>query len=81
LGSGTFSNVAPGERLTTSDGLGSFRVDYGSGGSSVVLSQYAVPEPGTAVFCLIALPALVGRRVARCEWADRKTTVTIRERR
>ncbi len=41
---GAFSNVASGQRLTTSDGLGSFRVNYGSGSpfspSQVVLSAF-----------------------------------------
>jgi hypothetical protein len=34
---GSFANVAPGGRLTTSDGLGSFQVDYGP---NVVLSNF-----------------------------------------
>jgi hypothetical protein len=50
---GAFSNIASGQRLLTSDGLGSFLVNYGStsgfGQNSVVLSSYiaSVPEPST----------------------------------
>jgi FecR protein len=36
--SGAFGNVAPGTRLTTSDGFGSFLVTYG--GNSIVLSDF-----------------------------------------
>ena len=50
----SFSNVAPGQRLLTTDGFGSFQVDYGSTSAfpaltnSVVLSNFvAVPEPST----------------------------------
>lgn len=42
--SGAFSNVASGERLTTSDGMGSFKVDYGPGSpfdpNRIVLSNF-----------------------------------------
>jgi hypothetical protein len=42
--SGAFANVANGQRLTTSDGLGSFRVHYGPGSlfdeNAVVLSAF-----------------------------------------
>ncbi len=52
---GAFANVAPGQRLMTLDGNGSFQVDYLAGSlfspNSVVLSSYisAVPEPSTYV--------------------------------
>jgi T5SS/PEP-CTERM-associated repeat protein len=42
--SGAFNNVAPGQRLTTLDGFGSFQVDYGAGSpfetNNVVLSDF-----------------------------------------
>jgi hypothetical protein len=52
--SGTFGNIANGQRLTTLDGLGSFQVNYGPNSifspNSVVLSNFAaVPEPSTWV--------------------------------
>jgi T5SS/PEP-CTERM-associated repeat protein len=37
---GSFDNVASGQRLTTSDGLGSFLVSYGPGSPQVVLSTF-----------------------------------------
>jgi T5SS/PEP-CTERM-associated repeat protein len=48
---GAFSNVASGQRLTTTDGGGSFLVNYGAGSAfdpmSIVLSSFiAVPLPG-----------------------------------
>jgi hypothetical protein len=51
---GAFANVANGARVFTSDGIGSFQVNYGAGSSfaanSVVLSNFvAVPEPSTWV--------------------------------
>ena len=55
--SGTFSNVASGGRLLTTDGLGSFIVSYN--GSSVILSNFqAVPEPSTFVMLLGGLGVL-----------------------
>ena len=50
--SGSFSNVTSGSRLITSDGLGSFIVDYGSGSpygvSNLVLIDFQpIPEPAT----------------------------------
>jgi hypothetical protein len=52
--SGTFGNIANGQRLVTLDGLGSFQVNYGPNSifspNSVVLSSFAaVPEPSTWV--------------------------------
>jgi T5SS/PEP-CTERM-associated repeat protein len=47
---GSFANVANGQRLTTSDGLGSFIVNYGPGSpfnpNHVVLSQFLVSPSG-----------------------------------
>jgi hypothetical protein len=53
--SGAFGNVASGARLNTSDGYGSFLVNYS--GTSLQLSQY-VPEPGA--YALAAGLGLVG---------------------
>jgi len=50
---GQFANVAPGERLETADGAGSFVVNYGAtspfGDQAVVLSDFVVPEPTALV--------------------------------
>ena len=50
---GAFANVAPGGRLVTSDGLGSFKVNYGPGSifdpKSVVLSDYSSAASGPAL--------------------------------
>ncbi len=66
---GTFLNVANGTRLTTTDGLGSFVVNYGAGSAfpinTVVLSNFlAVPEPSTWALLLtgVAFLALAARR-------------------
>ncbi len=58
---GAFANIASGQRLFTTDGVGSFLVNYGSGSpfaaSSVVLSNFQpIPEPSTYV--LLACGAL-----------------------
>ncbi|MBK8857911.1 MAG: PEP-CTERM sorting domain-containing protein [Opitutaceae bacterium] len=58
--SGSFLNVADGGTLLTSDGLGQFTVNYGTGSAfaanSLVLSNFTpVPEPST--FVLLALGA------------------------
>lgn len=60
---GAFSNVANGQRLFTSDNLGSFVVNYGPGSvfgsSSVVLSQFSsVPEPSTWAMIFVGLGAV-----------------------
>lgn len=60
--SGSFANIANGERLTTTDGFGSFVVNYGSGSAftpnSVVISDFmAIPEPSTGGMVLGALVA------------------------
>ena len=65
FGSGTFANVAPGGRLPTSDGSGSFRVDYGPASPSVVLSNFTVPEPGVAALWITALPVVLAYRRRR----------------
>jgi hypothetical protein len=61
---GAFDNVADGLRLDTSDGLGSFFVDYS--GNDLVLSQFAasaaVPEPSSMLLMMIACGALGVRR-------------------
>lgn len=52
---GSFSNVADGERLTTTDGRGSFLVEYGA--SSVTLSDFQVnPETFAAWLARYELP-------------------------
>lgn len=60
--SGTFGNVANGQRLLTTDGLGSFQVNYGSGSlfaaNAVVLSHWTpVPEPSTWALLITGLLA------------------------
>jgi len=61
---GEFLNVSDGGRLMTTDGYGSFQVNYGSGpyANEVVLSDFqAVPEP--ASFALLAMGSfLLGTR-------------------
>lgn len=53
---GAFANIGTGQRLITTDGLGSFLVTYGSGTNSLVLSQFqAIPEPST--YAMLALGA------------------------
>ncbi len=51
---GAFANVANGQRLTTSDGLGSFRVNYGPGSEFnpdlVILSAFQASVPGDFEF-------------------------------
>ena len=45
---GSFANVANGGRLATTDGSGSFRVNYGAGTNAVVLSDFLLPgQPDT----------------------------------
>jgi hypothetical protein len=44
--SGLFDNIASGQRLTTSDGLGSFLVSYGPGSPQVVLSAFQTSLAG-----------------------------------
>ena len=53
LGPGQFTNVAPGSRLTTTDGSGSFLVSYGPGSNSVVLDNFLIPEPSTWVLLVV----------------------------
>lgn len=66
--SGTFLNAPlDGQRLATSDGLGSFEIDYRS--DSVVLTNY-IPEPSAAVLILLGTSGALGfyrpRRRATC---------------
>ena len=68
LGSGQFNNVAPGARLNTNDGFGSFRVDYGPSSNSIVLSNFqGVPEPDAFLLLLLGGIPLAGRVVGRRE--------------
>ncbi len=64
---GAFSNVASGDRLSTSDLLGSFAVYYGAGspygGSSLVIGDYSsVPEPSRTMLLIAGLMAMVMQR-------------------
>jgi hypothetical protein len=62
---GAFDNIASGQRLLTSDGLGSFLVNYSAATRSVVLSDFqAVPEPSAILWAVmsIGLLARVRRR-------------------
>jgi PEP-CTERM motif len=61
---GSFLNVKNGRRLLTTDGLGSFQVNYGSDQSTdeIVLSDYqAVPEPAS-LGLIMGGTMLLGRR-------------------
>lgn len=57
---GEFSNIASGQRLNTTDGLGSFLVHYGTGSAfnprQIVLTNFQrnIPEPtALTLFCAI----------------------------
>jgi hypothetical protein len=66
--SGSFANVADGERLTTTDSLWSFRVEYGSGvnANQVIITDFqSVPEPGTGLVNVTLAFLLAGRRRRR----------------
>ena len=57
---GTFANVANGQRLSTIDGLGSFQVNYGNGLNGVTLSNFqAIPEPSTYALLGLGLATLL----------------------
>lgn len=59
---GAFDNVASGQRLATSDGLGSFLVTY-AGLTDVILSNFQpVPEPAALSGVLAGAAMLVARR-------------------
>ncbi len=67
---GSFANVANGQRLWTSDGFGSFEVHYGAASlfspSSLVLANFeAVPEPSTWLLLALGLIPLWRRRRSR----------------
>jgi hypothetical protein len=67
---GVFANVANGARLTTADGLASFKVNYGDGSpygpDNIVLSDpLVVPEPATLVLFAGGALALALRQVRR----------------
>jgi fibronectin-binding autotransporter adhesin len=66
--SGAFTNVVNGARLYTSDGFGSFQVNYGPASTyalnSVVLTQFApIPEPST--YALMGLGLIIVLAAAR----------------
>lgn len=65
---GEFANASPGERLFSSDGLGSFVVNYGPDSpfnpDSVVLSDFLIPAPSSAALALIGLSGAGRRRRA-----------------
>lgn len=64
LGSGVFSNVSPGMRLVTDDGIGSFQVNYSPTSSHVMLTDFAaVPEPTT--WSLVSLGSVLALGSAR----------------
>jgi|GEM_PF-961658 len=60
--SGAFTNVASGQRLYSSDGVGSFLVNYGAGSAfgtnNVVLTNF-VPVPEPATYALLVLGLIV----------------------
>ena len=62
---GSFDNVASGQRLSTADGLGSFLVTYGLGSATpnaVTLSGFiAVPEPAGLGLLALAVGGLFAR--------------------
>lgn len=67
---GSFLNVANGQRLETSDGSGSFVVNYGTGAyaDGVYLTDFeagTVPEPGSMCLLGISGAGLLIRRRRR----------------
>ena len=62
---GAFDNVIFGERIATSDGLGSFFIGERENLHSVFLTDFQpapVPEPGTAALLLAGLSVCCARR-------------------
>jgi T5SS/PEP-CTERM-associated repeat protein len=58
---GMFANAPHNTRFTTSDGLGSFKIDYSPSNGQVTLNNFElVPEPGSASLLLTSL--LLARR-------------------
>ncbi|MGE5608849.1 MAG: hypothetical protein ACM359_06330 [Bacillota bacterium] len=56
---GAFDNIASGQRLLTSDGLGSFLVNYSAATRSVVLSDFQpVPEPSAILWAVLSIGLL-----------------------
>jgi hypothetical protein len=63
--SGSFLDVADGQRLQTTDGGGSFLVNYGTGADAdeIVLSDFqSIPEPASASLLLMGAGGLLVRR-------------------
>ena len=64
---GAFDNVIFGERIATSDGLGSFFIGESENLHSVFLTDFqpAVPEPSTTALLLAGLCVGCGRKFRR----------------
>ena len=59
---GTFANVAGGARLATTDGRGSFRVNYGGNVNTVTLSDFLLPgqvDPTPTAMLAAVVPSVV----------------------
>jgi hypothetical protein len=63
--SGAFSNVPSGQRITTTDGSGSFLVTTGGISSTVELTNFQVPEPSAYPLLLTAGGGLLALRRRR----------------
>jgi len=76
--SGSFLNVLNGGRLETTDGYGSFLVNYDVGqANEIVLSDFeaTVPEPASSAILCISFIALAGRRSRPNRQEFSKTTL------